>query len=96
VTPSHYYIYYAVKIGVEADLARTLHLAQADIHEATGVTGRFLRKADDPWTWMEIYEDVTDVAAFDTALEQAVERHALARFIDDGRRRHTERFVPCA
>ena len=93
---SHYYIYYPVRIGLEADLARTLHNLQADVGEQTGITGRFLRKADDPWTWMEIYENVTDSAAFDDALAQGLDRHGLERFIDDGGRRHTERFVACA
>ena len=81
---------------MEADLARELYNLQAEILAFTGVGGRFLRKADDPWTWMEIYENVTDPVAFDAALEQAVERHGLERFLDEGGRRHIERFVPCA
>ena len=93
---SHYYIYYPVRIGLEADLARALYNALAELQAQTGIAGRVLRKADDPWTWMEIYENVTDVPAFDAALEQAVERHGLMRFVDEGGRRHTERFVPCA
>ncbi len=93
---SHYYIYYPVRIGLEADLARTLLNLQADVGEQTGIAGRFLRKADDPWTWMEIYENVTDVPAFDAALEQAISRHGVLRFIDEGGSRHTERFVACA
>ncbi len=96
MTPSHYYIYYPVRIGLEADLARALFNLQAELAAQTGVAGHFLRKADDPWTWMEIYENVTDVAAFDAALEQAVTKHALLRFVDEGGSRHLERFVPCA
>lgn len=96
MTPSHYYIYYPVRIGMEADLARGLYNLQAEIQAATGVSARFLRKADDQWTWMEIYENVIDPASFDAALEQAIERHGLARFLEDGGRRHTERFVACA
>ena len=96
MTPIHYYIYYPVRIGFEADLAKTICNMQADILAQTGVGGRFLRKADDPWTWMEIYENVTDTAGFDAALAQGIDRHGLARFVDDGGRRHTERFVACA
>ena len=96
MSPSHYYIYYPVRIGLEADLARVLYNAQSDLQARTGVVGRFLRRADDPWTWMEIYENVTDVAAFDAALEDVIERHGLLRFVDEGACRHTERFVPCA
>ena len=96
MSPSHYYIYYPIRIGLEADLARVLYNAQSDLQARTGVVGRFLRRADDPWTWMEIYENVTDSAAFDDALAQGLDRHGIARFIDDGGRRHTERFVACA
>jgi folate-binding protein YgfZ len=46
--PSHYYIYYPVRIGLEADLARALYNAQAELQAQTGIAGRFLRKADDP------------------------------------------------
>lgn len=59
-----------------------LYNAQSDLQARTGVVGRFLRRADDPWTWMEIYENVADVPAFDTALEEAIERHGLLRFVD--------------
>ena len=93
---SHYYIYYPVRIGLEADLTRALYNAQAEPQAQPGIAGRVLRKADDPWTWMEIYENVTDVAAFDAALEDVIERHGLPRFVDEGACRHTERFVPCA
>ncbi len=93
---SSYYIYYPVRIGMETDLSRTLYNFQGEIAQSTGVAGRFLRKADDPWTWMEIYEDVRDVEAFDAALEQALERHGFNRFVEEGGHRHTERFVACA
>lgn len=96
MTPSHFYIWYPVRIGLEADLARTLFALQGDVAERTGVTGRFLRKADDPWTWMEIYENVPDADAFARVLEEAVERHGLSRFVDEGGHRHPERFVSCA
>lgn len=93
---SSYYIYYPVRIGMETDLSRTLCNLQSEIAERTGVAGRVLRKADDPWTWMEIYENVRDVEAFDAALKQALERHGLDRFVEEGGHRHTERFVACA
>ena len=94
MSPSHYYIYYPVRMGMEADLARELYNLQAEILAFTGVGGRFLRKADDPWTWMEIYENVIDPPAFDAVLEGAVVRHGLERFLEAGGHRHTERFVP--
>ena len=48
MNPSHYYIYYPVRIGLETDLARALYNAQAELQAQTGITGRFLRKSADP------------------------------------------------
>ena len=93
--PSHYYIYYPIRLGQEGDLARVLDLIQADLSRGLGIRGRYLRKADDPWTWMEIYENVPDPTAFETALASALEAHGFARFLEEGRHRHVERFIPC-
>ena len=95
-TPSHYYIYYPVRVGLEADLVRTVYLLQDDLAHQLGVRGRILRKADDPWTWMEIYENVIDPMVFEAALEQCLERHGFGRFLAEDGRRHVERFVACA
>ena len=57
-----------------------------------GVQGRVLVRRDDPRTWMEIYENVADTAAFELALAAAVQRHEAARFAEGGKR-HTEPFV---
>ncbi|MDD3353983.1 DUF4936 family protein [Zoogloea sp.] len=92
----HYYIYYPVRMGSEADLARCLYNTQADLANETGVLGRFLCRADDPWTWMEIYENVRDVERFEASLARLVTQHGLERFIEHGGRRHLERFIPCA
>lgn len=94
--PSHYYIYYPIRLGQEADLARVLDLIQADLARSLGIQGRYLRRADDPWTWMEIYENVSDPTTFETALGHLLDAHGFGRFLDEGSRRHVERFVSCA
>jgi hypothetical protein len=40
----------------------------------TGVKGRWLRRRDDPSTFMEVYADVSDAKAFDRALATALEK----------------------
>jgi hypothetical protein len=61
----------------------------AVIELACGVRGRWLRRRDDPATYMEVYEGVEDAAAFEAVLEReaAVLQSAL------GVERRTERFV---
>jgi hypothetical protein len=82
-----YYVYYRV----DADRVPTLRAQVAAvlraIERATGVRGRWMRRRDEPTTYMEVYENVADEEAFEGLLER--ETAAL------GLQRHIERFV-CA
>ncbi len=55
------------------------------VERATGIRGRWLRRRDDPGTYMEVYEGVPDAAAFEALLSR--ESAAL------GLERRIERFV---
>lgn len=82
-----YYVYYRVEAnrlpGLRADVERLF----AVVERATGVRGRWMRRRDEPRTYMEVYEDVRDEAAF----EELLGREASGL----GLERHVERFV-CA
>ncbi len=82
-----YYVYYRVDparlAALRAGVARLLE----QVARETGVRGRWMRRRDDPGTYMEIYENVPDDAAFEAVLER--ESTAL------GLERRIERFV-CA
>lgn len=83
------YVYYRVRPGTEDRCRAAVSAMQAEL----GMPRSLLGRADDPLTWMEIYENVD--AAFVTALEAAALRHGLAELLGpDGR--HLERFLPCA
>jgi hypothetical protein len=81
----NYYVYYKVDpAGVVAlrDAVQALFsLAQARF----GVRGRWMRRRDDPATYMEVYEGVADEAAFEDFL------HREGAAIGAGRK--VERFV---
>ena len=83
-----YYVYYRVdptrRPTLHAEIARLL----AAVEAATGVRGRWMRRRDEPTTYMEVYEDVPDADAFEALLDR--ESAPL------GLERHVERFVPCA
>ncbi len=87
----HVYVYYRVARDSAAARAAVAALF-ADIERATGVAGRLLARADDPRTWMEVYEPVTQVAAFGRALAAAVRSHQAAALAEGGQR-HVERFA---
>ena len=82
-----YYVYYRVDAARLATVRMEVERVFAAIERACGVRGRWMRRRDEAATYMEVYEDVADEAAFEALL--ARETAAL------GLERHVERFV-CA
>jgi len=82
-----YYVYYRVEAsrlpGLRSDIERLF----AVLERATGVRGRWMRRRDEPGTYMEVYEDVREDAAFEALLGREAAGLGLER--------HVERFV-CA
>jgi IMP cyclohydrolase len=82
-----FYVYYRVEPGRVASLQEEVRLLFRSIEAATGVRGRWMRRRDEPATYMEVYEDVHDGKAFEALLEREAAKLGLQR--------HVERFV-CA
>jgi len=82
-----YYIYYRVQADRVASLQDEVRQLFRVVEAATGVRGRWMRRRDEPATYMEVYEDVRDEQAFEALLEREAAKLGLAR--------HVERFV-CA
>ncbi len=92
-----YFIYYR-SAAAAADVRAAVGAMQRALAQETGIAGRLMQCADDPTTWMEVYEAVPDPARFERRLGDAVASFALARLLSGDGRRHVERFVtvPCA
>jgi len=86
------YVYYRT-LADASEVKRVVGELQRIIERDTGVRGRLMRRADDPSTWMEVYEDVGTGDAFERAAAAAVERSGFARLLAGDARRHVERFV---
>lgn len=84
---SSFYVYYRVDAARLPALRQDVARLFATIEGATGVRGRWLRRRDEPGTYMEVYENVAD----DDTFEALLEREAAGL----GLERHVERFV-CA
>jgi hypothetical protein len=93
---SSVYVYYRVSEPAAPKTRDTVEAIVRDVARATGVHGRVLRRADDPSTWIEVYEPVPDEPTFMDALASSVDRHGFAVILAPGARRVVERFVPCA
>ena len=84
---TNYYVYYKLDPARAAALRVTLEKVFDAVEKAFGVRGRWMRRRDDPSTYMEVYEGVRDESAFEALLE----RETAALGLD----RRTERFI-CA
>ena len=82
-----YYIYYRVEAKRLPGLREDIERLFGAVARATGVRGRWMRRRDKPDTFMEVYENVADDAAFEALLERETAGLGLER--------HVERFV-CA
>ena len=89
--PSYYVWYRLAGDACEARAAVTAMML--DVACECGVVGRLMKRADDPVTWMEVYEAIEDPSGFEHALAEALARHGAQAYADGGR--HVERFVAC-
>ena len=87
-----FYVYFKVAPGAEhraRELARALI---ADVRRETGIAGTLLRRRDDPSTWMEVYQDVTDGSSFEALLKRLAEASGFQQVLKEGSGRRLEIF----
>jgi hypothetical protein len=78
----NYYVYYKIDLQRLAALRTLVHELFTKVEKQTGVRGRWLRRRDDPATYMEIYEGVKDAAAFEALLESEGAKLGCARKLE--------------
>jgi len=93
VSAASFYVYYQVEPARLGELRSAVHAMFAALERECGVRGRWLRRRDDPTTYMEVYEAVSDAARFQRLLAQASERHGVNGCLAPGSVRHAEIFV---
>ena len=84
---TNFYVYYRVNAGNLDSLRASVESLFESIERETGVRGRWMRRRDDPSTYMEVYEGVADDKAFEALL--------LREAAGLGLERRVERFI-CA
>ena len=78
----NYYVYYKVdaeRLGVLESSVKGLFLK---VERQFGIRGRWMRRRDDPSTYMEVYEGVRDAAAFDAFLEKEIRIPGIERRVE--------------
>jgi hypothetical protein len=87
-----YFIYYRVAPGHEPLAREQVYRLQAKLAATIGVHGRLMTKRGEPSLWMEVYEEVSDAARFEHALDNAVQELAIVELVAPGSLRHVECF----
>ena len=65
-----------------ADLREQVQRLFGVVERECGVRGRWMRRRDDPSTYMEVYEDIQDAAAFEAVMEREVASLGLQRRVE--------------
>ena len=76
---TNYYVYYRVDVARVDALRLAVQELFKIIKRETGVSGRWMRRRDDPSTYMEVYESVRDAAAFEAILERESQGFGVQR-----------------
>ena len=79
---TNFYVYYRVDELRIGTLKTDIGLLLKRIEDETGVRGRWMRRRDDPSTYMEVYEGVADSGTFETSLARESAGLGLERRIE--------------
>ena len=76
---TNYYVYYRIEPGLLESFRPRIEKLFEKIQDTAGVRGRWLRRRDDPSTYMEVYEGVSDEKSFEAILEREGAALGVAR-----------------
>jgi quinol monooxygenase YgiN len=78
----NYYVYYKVAPERLTEIGSAVKSLLATVESQTGVRGRWMRRRDDPTTYMEVFEGVKDEAAFEALLAREGARFGVQRKVE--------------
>lgn len=87
------YSYYRADPAHWEALRGTVEALFRNVLETFGIEGRWMRRKDDPDTFMEIYSGAPDVEALAEFIREQCERSGFRRLLADAGVRHDELFV---
>jgi hypothetical protein len=76
---TNFYVYYRVDAARLDAVGLCVQKFLKTIESETGIRGRWMRRRDDPSTYMEVYEGVADDKAFEALLEREAAGLGLER-----------------
>lgn len=79
---TNYYVYYRVEPGRLSALREKIGSLLGSIETQAGIRGRWMRRRDDPTTYMEVYEGVKDEHAFEALLDREGAKLGMQRKVE--------------
>jgi hypothetical protein len=79
---TNYYVYYRVAAERVDVVSASVQALFETIETETGIRGRWMRRRDEPSTYMEVYEGVADDRAFEALLEREAAGLGLERRVE--------------
>ena len=78
----NYYVYYKVDAEELPAVRFSVEMLFRDIEAKFKIRGRWMRRRDDPSTYMEVYEGVTDARAFEAFIEKETRSMDVERRVE--------------
>ena len=78
----NYYVYYKLNAEQITRASSLVNELFEQIKQKFGVHGRWMRRRDDPSTYMEVYEGVKDGAAFEALMQSEAARFGVPRRLE--------------
>ena len=78
----NYYIYYKLDPSAAPSVRSAVQALFSRARSQFGVQGRWMRRRDDPSTYMEVYEGVADETAFEAFLQREGAAVAAGRKVE--------------
>jgi hypothetical protein len=78
----NYYVYYKIEPSRLGELRAAVQALFDAVERECRVRGRWMRRRDDPSTYMEVYEGIEDERAFEALLEREGARLGVQRRIE--------------
>jgi quinol monooxygenase YgiN len=79
---TNFYVYYKIAPERSNEVRSLVKALFAELEKQTGIRGRWMRRRDDPTTYMEVFEGVKDEAAFEALLDREGARLGLQRKVE--------------
>ena len=78
----NYYVYYRLDPGQLALARSVVNELLGKIEKQFGIRGRWMRRRDDPSTYMEVYEGVQDGPAFEALMQREAAKLGVQRRLE--------------